>query len=248
MTERKDFSPVIFWRTAIRDSSLPRALKLVAFVLSTYMDAKGDGAYPSAKTLARDTGYCQRVVKDARKELADLGWLLVTPRPGTTTVCDATIGDWEVGAWLYDRRPSTLIEAVEMLREEARTGQGVQLLHPSDAAEGVPPLHPSDADAVDGSHSGARLSDADPVHALHPPGADTARPPAPDCTPGVQGATPEVVLEVDPEFVPESVAPDGAARARWRPHVRHYCRTCSRLEMLDGDQLCEECWSEECAA
>ena len=44
-------SVVASWRDAVRDSELDRTAKLVAFVLSTYMD--GDGrAYPSMATLA----------------------------------------------------------------------------------------------------------------------------------------------------------------------------------------------------
>jgi hypothetical protein len=245
--EPKELVPVFFWRIAVRDSELPRALKLVALVLSTYMDAGGDGAFPSAKVLARDTGYCQRVVKDARAALADLGWLLLTSRAGTTTVCDATIGGWAVRAWLYERGPSTLAEALEMWRAEVRVGEGVQPLHPS-GPEGVQPLHPSDFDEAGASLSSAPLGDPDPINALHPPGTATARPPASECTPGVHCVTPEVVLEVDPDVVPEGAAPGGAMRTRWRAHVRHYCRSCSGLEMLDGDQLCEECWSKERAA
>lgn len=63
--------------TAIRASDLPPTARLVALVVSCYMDADGRNAYPSQETIARDSGLSLRTVRTWIDRLIDLGWLTV---------------------------------------------------------------------------------------------------------------------------------------------------------------------------
>jgi hypothetical protein len=59
---------VIAWRETIRDSELSPTAKLVGFVLSTYMNAKGE-AHPSKATLARGASVSVPTIKRTLREL-----------------------------------------------------------------------------------------------------------------------------------------------------------------------------------
>lgn len=69
--------PVIIFRNAVRDSEeLSSRAKLVAFVLSTYMDAEDLTCFPSVPTVAKGAGYSKRVpVQKALGELVKVGAL-----------------------------------------------------------------------------------------------------------------------------------------------------------------------------
>jgi hypothetical protein len=69
-------SLVAVWRDALRDSVLDATAKLVGFVLSTYMDARGF-AFPSKATLARGSslGEGRRAVDQAVDRLEADGFL-----------------------------------------------------------------------------------------------------------------------------------------------------------------------------
>lgn len=63
--------PIIIFRNAIRDSEqLSSRAKLVAFVLSTYMDAEELTCYPAVATIARGAGYSKR--RPAQRGLDEL--------------------------------------------------------------------------------------------------------------------------------------------------------------------------------
>ena len=64
------------WRNAVRDSELDRTAKLVAFVLSTYMDGHGQ-AYPSMSTLAEGAslGLNRATTRAAVARLESAGFL-----------------------------------------------------------------------------------------------------------------------------------------------------------------------------
>jgi len=69
------------WREAVRESQLDKHTKLVAFVLSTYMNASG-GAYPSKATLARGGSLSERGVDAAVNRLSSSGFVIVGRRRG----------------------------------------------------------------------------------------------------------------------------------------------------------------------
>lgn len=71
---RKGLSAV--WRDAIRDSDLDRTAKAVAFVLSTYVDGRGQ-AFPSLETLAAGASVTARSVYPALARLEGNGFLYV---------------------------------------------------------------------------------------------------------------------------------------------------------------------------
>ena len=74
MSARKSLPAV--WRDTLRDSVLDATAKLVGFVLSTYMDARGF-AFPSKETLARGSslGVGKRSVDGAVDRLEEAGFL-----------------------------------------------------------------------------------------------------------------------------------------------------------------------------
>jgi hypothetical protein len=86
MSRRESAKPlpyVAVWRNAIRDSELDKTAKLVAFVLSTYMDAAGR-AFPSKATLSlgASLGAGKRAVDKAIVRLEEAGLLQVTRSRG----------------------------------------------------------------------------------------------------------------------------------------------------------------------
>jgi hypothetical protein len=63
-------SPLVVWRNSVRDSEqLGWTARLVAFVLSTHMDADGGSCFPSITTLTRETHLARRTVCYALDEL-----------------------------------------------------------------------------------------------------------------------------------------------------------------------------------
>jgi Helix-turn-helix domain len=69
------------WRDAIRDSSLDRTSKAVAWCLSTYMDRHGH-ARPSRATIATGCSLSDRAVDRALKALSDAGYLAIARTKG----------------------------------------------------------------------------------------------------------------------------------------------------------------------
>ena len=65
------------WRTAVLHSNLPPQARLVALVLSRYMDLDHLGdARPGNKRLAVETGYSVRSVRRWLRHLEASGWIL----------------------------------------------------------------------------------------------------------------------------------------------------------------------------
>jgi hypothetical protein len=74
------------WRNAVRDSDLDQTSRLVALVLSTYMHADGNGAYPSRRTIANGCGiHAVRAVDAAIRRLEAAGLLQVNRSRGRTS-------------------------------------------------------------------------------------------------------------------------------------------------------------------
>jgi hypothetical protein len=69
------------WRDAIRDSTLDRTSKAVAWCLSTYMDRRGH-ARPSRTTIANGCSLSDRAVDKALVSLEDAGFLAVARTKG----------------------------------------------------------------------------------------------------------------------------------------------------------------------
>lgn len=66
------------WRDAVRDSDLPSTAKLVALVLSTYANGRGD-AFPGRATLAGSASLSDRAVDAAIQRLELAGYLAIDP-------------------------------------------------------------------------------------------------------------------------------------------------------------------------
>jgi hypothetical protein len=81
--EPDGLSPVARWRNLVRDSGVDSTARLVAFVVSTYMHADGNGAFPSKATIARGCGLSStRAVDAAINRLEAAGLLTVHRSPG----------------------------------------------------------------------------------------------------------------------------------------------------------------------
>jgi hypothetical protein len=81
--EGDGLSPVARWRNHVRDSDADPTARLVALVLSTYMAADGNSAFPSKATLARGCGLTStRAVDAAINRLEAAGLLTVRRSPG----------------------------------------------------------------------------------------------------------------------------------------------------------------------
>lgn len=103
------------WRNAIRDSGLPRTVKLVAHTLATYMNASGH-AFPSLLTLATGAslGRGCTAVKAAIATLEDWGYLEVDRKRGRF-------------GWSYQAvipRAAVGLAAVEIPREPSHKSHG----------------------------------------------------------------------------------------------------------------------------
>jgi hypothetical protein len=66
----------MIWRDTVRDSDLDKTAKLVAFVLSTYIDSDGR-AFPSQDTLAAGASLSDRAVAMATERLERAGFLII---------------------------------------------------------------------------------------------------------------------------------------------------------------------------
>ncbi len=83
------------WQRAIRnDDSLTTTQKFVALMLSTWMDARGAGAYASTTKIAARCGYAdRRPVRKALGALRSAGYLSTEERTGRTSIYTATFPD-----------------------------------------------------------------------------------------------------------------------------------------------------------
>jgi DNA-binding transcriptional MocR family regulator len=66
-------SPVVAWRTIIRESDVRSSARLVALMLSTHMDRNGGSCFPSLTTLSGETGLGRSTVCRALNELDSAG-------------------------------------------------------------------------------------------------------------------------------------------------------------------------------
>lgn len=83
-------SPVVLWRVEVREAaSLSSNAKLVAFVLSTYMDKYGRNAWAEVATIKGAASLSRRTVQRALRELEEAGLVQAVVRPGRTTVYHA---------------------------------------------------------------------------------------------------------------------------------------------------------------
>lgn len=73
--EGKETTQFFSWRQAILASDLNSNNKLVALVISTFMNDWGHGAWPSQEMIAKRASLSERGVRKAVKELEELGWL-----------------------------------------------------------------------------------------------------------------------------------------------------------------------------
>lgn len=119
------------WRDAIRESDLGATPKLVAFVVSTFVNGRG-GAYPSRATLAAGASLSVKAVDNALRRLERDGFLEISRTRGRTSNSYAII------------LPST---ANEVRRSEWVTANEVPR---SGAANGEPDGSNGESDALNG--------------------------------------------------------------------------------------------------
>ena len=80
MSER---APLSEWRDAVRDDgTLDRTAKAVAFVIATYWDRNGNGAFPAKLTIAAGASIGKRTADTAVDRLERAGYLIVTRSSG----------------------------------------------------------------------------------------------------------------------------------------------------------------------
>ena len=74
------------WRDALRDSALDSTAKLVGFVISTFWDAKGEGAFPSRKVIAAGASLNREAtITAAIGRLRDAGFLMISQSLGRSS-------------------------------------------------------------------------------------------------------------------------------------------------------------------
>jgi DNA-binding transcriptional MocR family regulator len=78
------------WTLLVRDTQMPRLSKLLAFTLSTYMNADGQ-CYPGVTSLTSDLCASRRSVQLALRDLEARGLIKTSPRKGTSNIYQATI-------------------------------------------------------------------------------------------------------------------------------------------------------------
>lgn len=81
--------PLLTWRAAICDSSLPPASRHVALALSLWMNERGGSAFPGALRLAHATGMSERSIREHLGTLVRSGWLDLAQRGGGRTRANA---------------------------------------------------------------------------------------------------------------------------------------------------------------
>jgi hypothetical protein len=79
------------WTLLVRGTSMPRLSKLLAYTLSTYMNAEGE-CYPAVARLARDLCACRRSIQLALRDLERRGLIETRLREGTSNIYRARIG------------------------------------------------------------------------------------------------------------------------------------------------------------
>jgi len=77
-------APLYTWRTAITESDLPPGARHVALTISLYLTEKQAVAWPSQKTLAKDTGMGERSVRRHLAVLEETGFIRREKRSGTS--------------------------------------------------------------------------------------------------------------------------------------------------------------------
>lgn len=65
------------WRDALRDSALDTTAKAVGFVIATYWDSSGSGAFPAKATIARGASIGKRTADRAIDRLEAAGFLAI---------------------------------------------------------------------------------------------------------------------------------------------------------------------------
>jgi hypothetical protein len=79
----KRISPLFTWRAAlIEDPRLNASTRHVALTLSLYMSERGDSAFPSEATLAKDCARGKSTISAAITQLEECGWVHVKRAPG----------------------------------------------------------------------------------------------------------------------------------------------------------------------
>lgn len=64
------------WQSAFMDSDLHSTTKLVLFVISSFMNAHGDGAFPTISTISKKSSLSIRAVKKHIPIAVEVGWLI----------------------------------------------------------------------------------------------------------------------------------------------------------------------------
>lgn len=78
-------SDVFAYQRDIRSSDLPKEVKLLLLMLSTYWSPDGE-IYPSVTLLAQQCGVKRRALHLTLNKAESLGWLTRQPRPGTSSI------------------------------------------------------------------------------------------------------------------------------------------------------------------
>jgi hypothetical protein len=78
------------WTLLVRGTPMPRLSKLLAYTLSTYMNADGE-CYPAVARLATDLCACRRSVQLALRDLERRGLVETRLREGTSNIYRARI-------------------------------------------------------------------------------------------------------------------------------------------------------------
>ena len=103
----------------------------MAHVLALHMNATGGSCFPSVRTIAGRTGYCERTVFYALAELVERGWIERIPRPGRVNHYEARVPAW------YLRQAASggaVFELVEGAALEEGSGAATPSSGPSSSA------------------------------------------------------------------------------------------------------------------
>lgn len=74
-SEKPELATFFSWRHAVLKSDLAPTTKHVLLTLSCHMNAMGEGAFPSTKLLAEETGYSERCVVTHLASSKKKGWI-----------------------------------------------------------------------------------------------------------------------------------------------------------------------------
>lgn len=145
-------SPLFTWRGAIADADLPGPTKCTAYALSLHMSERGDSCFPSVGTMARESGFSERTVRQALRDLESDGWLNRQDRPGQTSLYQAQIPPYTPAAPAphpgrtcppprQDVPGGAAPPAPEVVSEGVKEGvkeSGTDLMHRDDASQALP--------------------------------------------------------------------------------------------------------------